>query len=53
MVYPIAFPNTSNRPQLVQAGAVTVTLDGFHANGVAADFEEAPPASEVLTSSTS
>jgi len=38
---------------LVQAGAVTVTLDGFHANGVADRFEEAISASEASSASVS
>lgn len=28
--------------KLVQAGAVTVTLDGFHASGAAKDLGETP-----------
>jgi hypothetical protein len=39
--------------KLVQAGAVTVTLDGFHANGVADRFEGATRASEASASSAS
>jgi len=51
VLFPLPLPAVPNRIKLVQAGAVTVTLDGFHANGVADKFEGANPALDVSTSS--
>lgn len=44
------YSRNANAPQLVQAGAVKVTLDGFHATGEAQVLGEGPVPVDVTES---